>query len=328
MTEKLTFDGDVVVVTGGAGGLGRSQCLELARRGARVVVNDLGGHPTGGGADPGLAQGVVDEITALGGEAVACTDSVASDEGPSRIVAAALDAFGRLDGYVANAAIVRNARFEDITDDDYDRLMSVNLRGVFRGLREAYTAMKAAGGGRIVVMTSTSGLAGAFGQANYAASKTGLIGLIKTIAWEGEESGIKANLVAPGAQDTRATEATVAAGNAAYTDRPERLKADIVGGVPSGLITAAKVTPLVLRLLHRDCPVTAQTYAANGGLYHRVAVGRGEVVALPGDVTVEDVVEHWAQIHGEELSPGEIDDEALVWGLRTYGPSFEKLLTG
>ncbi|MGH8940232.1 MAG: SDR family NAD(P)-dependent oxidoreductase, partial [Actinomycetes bacterium] len=202
MTAQLRFDGNGIIVTGAAGGLGRSQALELASRGARVVVNDLGGDRSGGGADRTLAETLAEEIKASGGDAVASTDSVASVDGPRRIVETALDTWGRVDGIVANAAIVRNRLFEDLTDEDWDEVMAVNLRGVFRTLQAAYRPMKD-NGGRIVVMTSSAGLCGVYGQANYAASKIGVLGLVRTIAWEGGQYGIHANIVAPSASDHR-----------------------------------------------------------------------------------------------------------------------------
>lgn len=326
MSERMTFDGDVVIVTGGAGGLGRSQCLELGRRGARVVVNDLGGHPTGGGADASLAQAVVDEIVAAGGEAVASTVSVATEDGPAELVQTALDAFGRVDAMMSNAAIVRNTLFEDMTEADWDSLMSVDLRAVARGFQSAYRVMKDNGGGRLVVMTSTSGLAGAYGQPNYAAAKTGLIGLMKTIAWEGGRYGIRANLVAPGATGTRAAAATMTADNPAYTNRPPELAFDMTASVPEDLLTPAKVTPMVLRLLHRSVPVSGQIFAANGGIYHRFAIASTDPVVIPGTPTLEDVVDRWDDIVGSRL-PHEVDQEALLWGSSNYAEAFTALFT-
>jgi NAD(P)-dependent dehydrogenase (short-subunit alcohol dehydrogenase family) len=328
MNARTTFDGDVIIVTGGAGGLGHSQCLELGRRGARVVVNDLGGSPLGGGADASLAQAVVDEITAAGGEAVASTVSVADEDGPEQLVQTALDAFGRVDGMMSNAAIVRNTLFENMTDEDWDLTMSVDFRAVARGFQAAYRVMKENGGGRLVVMTSTSGLAGAYGQPNYAAAKTGLIGLMKTIAWEGNQYGIRANLVAPGATDTRATAATMgAAGNPAYTNRPPELAFDMTTGFPPGFIVADKVTAMVLTLLHRSVPVSGQIFSASAGIFHRFAIASTDPVAIPGIPTMEDIADHWAEIVGPRL-PREVDKEALVWGGSNYADAFAELPGG
>ena len=141
--------------------IGKSQAAELARRGARVVVNDLGGSPRGGGCDPAMVQAVVDEIVASGGEAVASGASVSSDEGPQQIVDTAMQTWGRIDGLIHNAAIVLDDHFEDVTDEDLDSITTVNLRGTFRTVRAVYRAMKDNGGGRILTLTSASGLSGA-----------------------------------------------------------------------------------------------------------------------------------------------------------------------
>ena len=187
--SKLSFDGDVIVVTGAGGGLGRCHALELARRGARVVVNDLGGHPFGGGSDPGLAEAVVDEIRADGGEAVANTASVSTPEGAASLTEQAMTQWGRLDAVVANAAILRDKPFDEMTLQDFDDVIDVNLRGVIRVLHPAFKAMKAGGGGRIVTTTSSSGMLGAYAQANYGAAKSGLLGLTRAIALKGAPHG-------------------------------------------------------------------------------------------------------------------------------------------
>src|SRR5947209_6566650 len=173
--RTLAFDGDVIVVTGAGGGMGRCHALELARRGARVVVNYLGGHPFGGGSDESLAEAVVEEIRAAGGEAVANTQSVSSPEGAASLTEQAMKQWGRLDAVVANAAILRDKPFDEMTLQDFDDVIDVNLRGVMRVVHPAYKAMKAGGGGRIVAVTSSSGMLGAHAQANYAASKSGLL---------------------------------------------------------------------------------------------------------------------------------------------------------
>src|SRR6202012_5361907 len=178
--EDIRFDDEVVIVTGGAGGIGRSQAIELGRRGARVVVNDLGGSPRGGGCDPTMAPAVVGEIRSAGGEAVASGVSVSSEEGPDQIVDAAMDTWGRVDGLIHNAAIVLDDHFEDVSDEDLDSILAVNLRGTFRTVRAVYRAMKGNGGGRIVTLTSASGLSGAFGQAAYATTKMGVLGITRS----------------------------------------------------------------------------------------------------------------------------------------------------
>ncbi|MEA3019896.1 MAG: hypothetical protein QOI47_1420, partial [Actinomycetota bacterium] len=176
MTE-LGFDGHVAVVTGAGGGLGRAHALLLASRGARVVVNDLGGAADGTGADDSAADAVVKEIVAAGGEAVANHDSVATAEGGESIIKTAVEAFGTVDIVVNNAGILRDKSLAKLDPADVDIVIDVHLRGAFHVSMPAFNIMKETGFGRFVHTTSTSGLFGNFGQANYAAAKTGLVGL-------------------------------------------------------------------------------------------------------------------------------------------------------
>ena len=320
MDTDVRFDGEVVIVTGGAGGIGRPQATELGRRGARVVVNDLGGSPRGGGSDPSMAAAVVDEIVAAGGEAVASAEDVSSDQGPRQLVECALDTWGSVDGIVHNAAILRDAHFEDVDDADYDDMMNVNLRGTFRTIQAAYRAMKDSGGGRILTVTSASGLAGAFGQAVYAATKMGVVGLTRSIAWEGMRFGIKANAIAPAAFDSRMYAAMDPDGDAALTGRPPQLEASLENAEFLGLYTASRVTPLALALVHRSCPVTAEVYSATGGYYCRFAISHSDGVLLGLEPTIEDVVAHFDEIRGAGTVSNEVDGEALVWGLQSFAP--------
>jgi NAD(P)-dependent dehydrogenase (short-subunit alcohol dehydrogenase family) len=325
MTAEVRFDGEVIIVTGGAGGIGRSQALELARRGARVVVNDLGGSPRGGGSDPALAASVVNEILAAGGEAVPCTESVASAGGPGRIVATALDTWGRIDGLIHNAAILRDAHFEDVTDADFDEIIAVNLRGTFRTVRAVYRAMKDRGGGRIVTVTSASGLTGAFGQSVYATTKMGVVGLTRTIAWEGLRFGIKVNCFAPAAFDTRLYAVFTPDSDAALIGRPPELEVSLDAAEYMGLYTADRVTPIALALVHKNCPVTSEVYGATGGYYCRFAITHTEGATVGPYPTLDDVVAHWGHIRGTGSLPNELDGEALVWGSRAFGPKLEPL---
>ncbi|MGE0046164.1 MAG: SDR family NAD(P)-dependent oxidoreductase, partial [Hyphomonadaceae bacterium] len=195
---KLTFDGEVVLVTGAGQGVGRAYALELARRGARVVVNDLGVRPNGEGADAGPAETVAAEIKAAGGEAAANTDSVATREGGRAMVQQALDAFGRIDAVIHNAGILRDASFAKLDTAEMDKVLAVHLYGGVNVAQPAFNAMKDAGnGGRIVLTTSSSGLFGNFGQSSYAAAKMGLVGLVRVLAIEGGKYNIKVNAVAP-----------------------------------------------------------------------------------------------------------------------------------
>ena len=204
MTE-LGFDGKVAIITGAGGGLGKQHALLLASRGALVVVNDLGGAVDGTGADVGAAQLVVDEINAAGGEAVADANSVATPEGGAAIVQTAIDAFGRVDIVVNNAGILRDKSFDNMNPELLDPVIDVHLRGAFHVTQPAWKHMREQNYGRIVSTSSSSGLFGNFGQANYGAAKMGLVGFTRVLAVEGAKYGIKANAIAPLAL-TRMTE--------------------------------------------------------------------------------------------------------------------------
>jgi len=323
VSGEIRFDGDVVIVTGAAGGIGRSQAFELARRGARVVVNDLGGSPRGGGSDPAMASAVVDAIIAAGGEAVASAASVSSDQGPQLIVDLALDTWGRVDGLIHNAAIVLDDHFEDVTDDDFDSITTVNLRGTFRTVRAAYRAMKD-NGGRIVTLTSASGLSGAFGQAAYATTKMGVIGMTRSVAWEGMRYGIKVNALAPAAFDTRLFSVFSPDGDAALRGRPPELEISLDSAEYLALLTAGRVTPMALALAHRSCPATAQIFGATGGYYCRYAISHTEGATFGPHPTVEDVAENWDRIRDTSL-PNELDGEAMAWGVRAYSARLKAL---
>jgi NAD(P)-dependent dehydrogenase (short-subunit alcohol dehydrogenase family) len=324
LSLDIRFDGDVVIVTGGAGGIGRSQAVELARRGARVVVNDLGGSPRGGGSDASMAQAVVDEICTAGGEAVASASSVSSDDGPQQIVDLALDTWGRVDGLIHNAAIVLDDHFEDVTDEDFDEIIAVNLRGTFRTVRAAYRAMKSGGGGRIVTLTSASGLSGAFGQAAYATTKMGVVGMTRSVAWEGMRYGIAVNALAPAAFDTRLFSVFTPEGDASLRGRPPELEISLDSAEYVALLTASRVTPMALALVHRSCPATAQIFGATGGYYCRYAISHTEGATFGPHPTAEDIASNWEQIRDSSL-PNELDGEAMAWGVQAYSTRLKAL---
>lgn len=291
--DKLEFDGDVVVVTGGGGGMGRCHALELASRGARVVVNDLGGHPFGGGENAGLAESVVAEIRAVGGQAVANTASVSDVAGAASLTEQAMDEWGRLDAVVANAAILRDIPFDEMTIADFDDVIDVNLKGVMRVVQPAYKAMKAGGGGRIVNVTSSSGMLGAYAQANYAAAKSGLLGLTRVLAIEGEDAGIKANLLAPGAMGTRMHQAMLAAG----TFHAQASAGLVQDETVAEAMKPERVSPLVTVLTHPTCPVTGRILCSWGGWYGQFGVTLNRGWAEQESIaTAEDIVEHWDAI--------------------------------
>ena len=248
---SLDFTDRVVVVTGAGGGLGRCHALEFGRRGAHVVVNDVGAGVDGSGGSTSPAQAVVEEIQAAGGSAVANTDSVATPEGGKGIVDAALSAFGRLDVLVNNAGILRDAAFKNMTPDKVDAVLDVHLRGAFYVTGAAWPVMREQNYGRIVMTTSGSGLFGTFGQANYGAAKTGLIGLMNVLAIEGARNDIRVNAVSPIAR-TRMTESTM-------TELVKDLEPE-------------KITPVVVYLSHQRCERTAHIYRVGGQHISRVFI--------------------------------------------------------
>mgnify|MGYP001325693975 CR=1 FL=1 len=274
---ELGFDGKVAIVTGAGGGLGRARALELARRGARVVVNDLGGSVDGSGSAAGPAAQVVSEIQALGGEAVANTDSVATPEGGASIVNTALEAFGRVDIVINNAGILRDKAFHNLTPDLVDPVIDVHLKGAFNVTRAAWPHFREQGYGRVINTSSNSGILGNFGQANYGAAKMGLVGLTRVLAIEGAKYNIKANAIAP----------------VAYT----RMTADLMPGFEDKL-KPELVTPIVVWLAHEECPVTGEIYSAGGGVVARFFIGLTQGY-VNDQMTVEDVRDHFDQIRDE-----------------------------
>jgi len=243
-------EGKVVVVTGAGGGIGRDFALALAAEGAKVVVNDLGTSTHGEGASAGPAQQVVQEIKAAGGEAVASTDSVAEAASAARIVQCALDHFGRVDGIVNNAGILRDRFFHKMSVDEWDAVIKVHLYGSYHVSRAAANHFKEQESGAYVHMTSTSGLVGNFGQANYAAAKLALVGLSKSIALDMQKFNVRSNCIAPFAWSRMI--------GSIPTDTPEQqARVDKIKQM-----TPAKIAPLAVYLLSDAArAVTAQVFA-------------------------------------------------------------------
>jgi NAD(P)-dependent dehydrogenase (short-subunit alcohol dehydrogenase family) len=201
------LDGKIALVTGAGGGLGRAHAILLAKEGAKVVVNDLGGARDGTGASASMADGVVDEINAAGGQAAAHYGSVTSKEDAQGMVQAAVDSFGKIDILIANAGILRDKSFKNMTDDMWDVVMDVHLRGTYLVTKIAYDVMIEQGtGGRIIMTSSTSGLLGNFGQTNYGAAKAGIAGFMRCLWLEGMKYGITVNVLAPTATSRLTTD--------------------------------------------------------------------------------------------------------------------------
>ncbi|HVY11179.1 MAG TPA: SDR family oxidoreductase [Mycobacteriales bacterium] len=289
---EISFDGRVAVVTGAGGGLGRTYALEMARRGAKVVVNDLGGSVDGTGGDDTAAQKVVDEIKAAGGEAVPSYDSVSTPEGGENIVKTAVDAFGKVDIVINNAGILRDKSFAKLTWEDLDAVLDVHLKGAFYVSQPAFKVMKENGYGRFVFTSSNAGVFGNFGQTNYGAAKMGLVGLSNILAIEGAKAGIKSNVVCP-----------VAA---------TRMTMELLGPAADAL-QAETVTPLVTFLASEACELTHEIFSAAGGRYARVFIGLapgwfGGKGHVP---TAEDVLDNLDKIENRDgyIVPESIQDE-------------------
>jgi NAD(P)-dependent dehydrogenase (short-subunit alcohol dehydrogenase family) len=230
-------EGKSIIVTGAGGGIGRDIALVLAREGARVVVNDIGASVSGEGADAGPAQQVVNEIRAAGGEAVANTDSVSDARAAGRIVTTALDTFGRVDGIVNNAGILRDRFFHKMSDEEWDSVIKVHLYGTYYVSRAAAPHFKEQQSGVFVHMTSTSGLIGNFGQANYAAAKLGITALSKSIALDMLKFNVRSNCIAPFAWSRMI--GSIPTETEAEKKRVDRMKQ----------MTPAKIAPLAVALL-------------------------------------------------------------------------------
>ena len=271
----IRFDGKVAIVTGAGGGLGRQHALELARRGAKVVVNDLGAALDGSGGSSAAADAVVAEIKAAGGEAIADGGSVSDDAGAANLIKRAVDAFGRLDILIANAGILRDKSFGKMEVADFEAVIQVHLMGTVKPLKAAWPIMREQQYGRIVVTTSSTGLYGNFGQANYGAAKASLVGLMNTLKIEGERDNIRINAISPVAA-TRMTE------NILPPPIAERLKPEYV-------------SPGVAFLVSEDAPSGVILTAAAGG-FALARLYETEGVYLGDELTAEAVRDHFAQI--------------------------------
>lgn len=293
--RPLSFAGRVAVVTGAGRGIGRAYALLLAERGARVVVNDLGGSMTGVGADDGPAAAVVAEITAAGGTALADGTDVADPGGASSLVGRAVETFGRLDILINNAGIMRWAGLPEVDADALARHLAVHLFGSFNTLRAAWPQMADQGYGRVVMTTST-GIFGLAENTAYATAKAAVVGLTRSAAVAGARHGIAINCIAPAAY-------TRMAGRAEPGDDPG------ANGPMATAMAPELVAPMAAFLAHEDCPVTGEIYTAGAGRFARlVLTSTPGYVHTGGTPTPEDVAEHWTAVNDETGSfvPGDL----------------------
>ncbi|MDX2237033.1 MAG: SDR family NAD(P)-dependent oxidoreductase [Hyphomonadaceae bacterium] len=271
--SDIRFDGKVAIVTGAGGGLGRQHALELARRGARVVINDLGGSVDGSGGSSEAAQKVVEEIKAFGGEAIANGASVADDAGVAGLVKQTMDAWGRIDILIANAGILIDKSFAKMEIADFEKVMNVHLMGTVKPVKAMWEIMRTQNYGRIVVTTSSTGLYGNFGQTNYGAAKLSLVGFMHTLKLEGAKNNIKVNAISPVAA-TRMTENLM----------------------PPAMLDALKpefVTPGVVYLVSDDAP-TGVVLTAGAGVFAVARIYETDGIYLgQGGVSAEEVRDNW-----------------------------------
>ncbi len=266
MTDR-NFAGRVAVITGAGRGLGREYARLLGSKGAKVVVNDPGVSIKGEGGDAGPAAEVVREIESLGGQAVACTESVATPEGGQAIIAAALDHYGRIDVLIHNAGNVRYGSLEEITHEDFEAVVRVHLMGAFNVVRPAFPVMCKASYGRIVLTSSIGGLYGTHNVVNYGVSKAGMIGLNNIVAIEGAARGVKCNIIAPGA----VTRLADGLDTSQYPPMGPELVAPVVGW-----------------LAHESCSISGEMLISMGGRVARALIAETEGVYQPS-WSIDDV---------------------------------------
>lgn len=311
-SSAIRFDGRVAIVTGSGGGLGRAYAMELARRGARIIVNDVGCDTVGGGGASRPADQTVADIRAAGGTAEPSYDSVASPQGGRAIVEAALDHFGKVDILISNAGILRSSRFDETADADVDIVIETNLKGAFHVGRPAFAAMKRQGYGRMLFVASASGLFGHPWQAAYGASKAGLLGLSNVLALEGADYGITSNALLPAAL-TRLAD-TVDWGFLAESrdvrEAMQRLEA--AGDKTERRLGAEWVMPLAAYLVSEACTASHGAYSAVSGRLSRVFVGSTPGFAPEGVLDVDQVAGIWPQIENREgfAEPASVYHEA------------------
>lgn len=271
----IRYDNKVVIVTGAGGGLGRCHALEFAKRGAKVVVNDLGGAVDGTGGNSAAAEAVVKEITDAGGTAIANGASVTDDAGVQHLIQTTMDKWGRIDVIVANAGILRDKSFSKMEVKDFEAVVQVHLMGTVKPVKAAWEIMKKQQYGRIIVTTSSTGLYGNFGQTNYGAAKLSLVGFMNTLKLEGAKDNIKVNAICPVA-GTRMTENLMP---------PQMLEA----------LKPEYVTPAVVFLASEDAP-TGVIISAGAGVFSSAEIVESSGVNLGHGATADTVAEYWSKI--------------------------------
>lgn len=273
---SLRFDGKVAIITGSGGGLGRAHALELARRGARLVINDLGAAVDGSGGSSEAAEKVVAEIKDMGGEAIANGSSVTDDKGVENLAGQTMDAFGRADILINNAGILRDKSFAKMEIEDFRFVVDVHLMGAVKVTRAFWPIMKEQQYGRILMTTSSTGLYGNFGQTNYGAAKLGQVGFMNTLKIEGQKDNIKVNTICPVAA-TRMTE-------------------DLMPEEALDMLKPEFVTPGVICLVAEDAP-TGYILSAGAGVFAHAKIVETEGVYLGREgLTAEKVLEAWDRI--------------------------------
>jgi NAD(P)-dependent dehydrogenase (short-subunit alcohol dehydrogenase family) len=278
----LDYTGKVVIVTGAGGGLGRCHALEFARRGAKVVVNDLGGSVDGSGGSSEAADKVVEEIKAAGGEAMSNGSSVTDDAGVANMVSQTMDAYGRIDVLVNNAGVLRDKSFAKMEIADFDFVVDVHLFGTMKPTKAVWPIMKEQGYGRILVTSSSSGLYGNFGQSNYGAAKLGVVCFINTLKLEGQKDNIHVNALAP----------------VAWT----RMTSNLMPPEMEDALAPEQVTPAVVFMCSEQAP-TGKIICAGAGAYAAAQIVETRGLYLGTAPTAEDVADNWEQI-------SKLDDQA------------------
>ncbi|WP_339940906.1 SDR family NAD(P)-dependent oxidoreductase [Undibacterium luofuense] len=297
----LDFTGRVAIVTGAGGGLGREHALALAKRGAKVVVNDLGGARDGSGSSVTAAESVVQEIRAAGGEAIASAASVTDFSAVQDMVGAAMEQWGRVDVLINNAGILRDKSFAKMELDDFRTVMEVHLMGAVHCCKAVWPVMTEQKYGRIVMTTSSSGLFGNFGQSNYGAAKMALVGLMQTLALEGAKYDIRVNSLAPTAA-TRMTESLFPA---------EFLQA----------LQPADVVPAMLVLAGKDAP-TRQILCAGAGGFEAAHISLTQGIWLPqSEDTAEQLASRLTEVQNRDQSV--VPDSGLAQGQLELGKAFQ-----